>query len=138
MSALSQLKIKALLAFDNIGKKNGTAPLPSSENRYALAHEYFIASALASYASKRKDIAKIACEKAGMLGEEFIPGETIETYDSEHLSIIAKTAQPAERIDRASLRTELVKLLGEKVADEVIKKATKTNKAATSYDFITK
>lgn len=138
MSNLATIKIKVATAVDKIGKTNGTAPPPSIDNRANIAHEYFIASTIASICEKRKEAAKKAAQEAGILGEDYVAGETRMVYDNETMTIAAKTNNPAERLDAKTLRVELIKELGEAKADKIIAASTKSNKPATSFEFIQK
>ncbi len=136
--SLNDKKASALKAFDKIGKSNGTAPPESQDNRASIAYEYFIADALAGYATKRKEKAKKDAEAAGLLGEEKKPGDTVETYTNEHLTISARTAQPVERLDKTVLFNNLSKKYGAQEALAIIADATVENKAATTYLFAVK
>lgn len=133
---IADLTIKIATAFANIGTKNGTATPQNNDNRFAVAYEFFVAKKLKSLADAREKEAKAAAYDAGLLDGKFRPTTTEVVYKSDGLSIIAKTANPAERIDKAVLRGKLVRELGEAKADEIIKFATKESKAATSFDFI--
>ena len=127
-------------SFNKIGTANGTARPQSDDNRFGLAFEYYIADRLASIAGKRKEQAKAACKSAGLLGDEdtFKPGNTVQVYDNEHLTINAKTANPANRIDPTELQNVLIRELGEVKALKLIMAATKQNKAAVTYEFAIK
>lgn len=136
--SMNDIKAKALTAFANIGTKNGTSPPDSQDNRASIAHEMFIADALASAATKRKEQAKKAAFDAGIIKDEYKPGSTDEVYSNEYLTISAKTASGAERLDASELKTALMKELGTDKAMKLIAKCTKTNKPATSYIFASK
>lgn len=125
------------LAFNKIGKSNGTTQPLDSSNTFPLAWEYFVAHRLKGMAEKRLDDAKKACASAGMLGDRaaFVAGTTVQTYGSDLLSINARTSQPAERLDKAKLRSELVKEFGIAKTDNIIKKSTVYNAAAVTYEF---
>lgn len=123
-------------AFEKIGKTNGTGPFESTDNRATIAHEYFVADKLASIADKRKKEAKKQAQEAGILGDDYVPGVTKEVYSNEHFAIVAKTNNPAERIDKTILANELVKLLGKEKANAVLAKATVENNPATSFSFV--
>ena len=134
--ALIDLKLKAAAAFYNIGKKNGTAPPHSNSNLFSIAYEYFIADSLASIAAKRKDQAKKAALEAGLLEGKFIPGTDERVFTCAELDIIAKISNPATRIDAATLRGKLIREVGDKKAEEIIKFATRENKPVTCFTFV--
>jgi hypothetical protein len=135
--SLNQIKANIVLAFAKIGTRNGTARPESSDNRFSIAYEYFVADTLASIASKRKENAKKAAETVGLLSIPK-PGDTVTCYENEHLQIIAKTNSPAQRLDPTILSNELSKLIGVDKARAMIAKATVENKPATSYSFVAK
>lgn len=136
--SLNLIKSKALAAFSKIGTTNGTAAPQSDDNRFGIAYEYFIADALAAVAAKRKEQAKEAAKSAGLLGEDHAEATTVETYSNELISISAKTASAAERVDKTALFNELNKKYGAVEAARILSVATKTNKAATSFIFAVK
>lgn len=135
--SLTQIKLKLIDNLEKLGHKNGTAPLESTDNRNAEAHEFFIADAIRSYAEKRYKNAKSQAEKAGLLFDDKpIPGSTVNTYENENFVIAAKVASPRSQIDSAALRTALIKVVGEDTADNIIKAATKETKPPVSYIFV--
>ena len=133
-----QTKSKVSAAFSKIGNVNGTSAPTSLDNRASIAHEYFIADTLASMATKRKDEAKKAAIEAGILGSDYVEGQTQQVYDNEHLSISAKTNQAVEALDKTKLFSELIKVVGAEKAAVLMASATKKNKPATSYIFAVK
>ena len=133
--SLFEKKAKALTAFDKIGKSNGSSPPESADNRASIAYEYYVADFLASAADKRKKEAKVAAINAGIEAVDPKPGDNKIVYENEHMTITARTASPASRIDASKLRTELIKLHGSDEADKIIRAATVENKASTSYIF---
>lgn len=135
MSLLTQIKLKATAAFDKIGNSNGTVQPQSDDNRFSIAWEYFIADLLSSRATKRKELAKKQAEEVGILGSEHSPNTTKLVFDNEHFSISAKTAKPAERLDKALLSAKLIQELGPEKATSIIKQCTIENKPATSFIF---
>ena len=135
---LHTIKSTIAHAFADIGKSDDTYPSSAPpSNTFALVWEYYVADMLASMANKRKDEAKEACLSAGLLGDraKMAPGNMVETYNSELLSIHAKMNNPASRIDKAKLRSELIKALGANNASKVLNACTKENAAAVSYEF---
>lgn len=132
------IKPKISNAFQKIGNNNGTSCPSSLDNRATIAHELFVADTLASMATKRKDEAKKAAMSAGILGEDYIEGSTVQTYDNEFLNISAKTATASQTIDKTQLMNELSKALGTVKALEVMQAVQKTNKPATSFIFAVK
>jgi hypothetical protein len=134
----NDIKAKASTAFSKIGTTNGTSAPTSLDNRASIAHEYFIADVLASIATKRKDEAKKAALSAGILGEDYVEGQTMEVYSNENLTISAKTNNAAETLDKTKIFSELVKEVGAEKAAKIMQAATKKNKPATSYIFSVK
>lgn len=137
---MSYQEMKPLISknFQKIGTTNGTSCPSSLDNRATIAHELFVADVLASMATKRKDAAKEAAKSAGLLGDEYIEGETKQVYDNEHLTISSKTATASKGIDATKLMNELVKKLGAAEAVKLLEKCKKTNKPATSFIFAVK
>lgn len=137
--SLHQIKANIVTALAKIGttKSSTTAPLQSADNRGGIAYEYFVADTLASVASKRKEIAKKAAEEAGILSVPK-PGDAETSYENEYLQLIAKTNNPASRLDATVLSNLLSKEIGFDKAKAMIAKATVESKAATSYSFIAK
>lgn len=133
-----QIKPKLSTAFSKIGTTNGTSSPPSLDNRATIAHELYVADTLASMATKRKEAAREAAKSAGLLGEEYVEGETKQTYENEHFSISAKTATASKTIDKTKLTNELIKALGAEKAGKIMELVQKTNKPATSYIFAVK
>lgn len=133
-----EIKPKISTAFSKIGMQNGTASPSSLDNRAAIAHELFVADTLASMATKRKDEAKKAAMSAGILGENYVEGSTVQTYDNEFLNISAKTATASKTIDKTKLMNELIKALGVEKAGKVMESVQKENKPATSFIFAVK
>lgn len=133
-----QIKPKISNAFSKIGTQNGTSCPSSLDNRATIAHELFVADTLASMATKRKDEAKKAAMSAGILGEDYVEGATVQTYDNEYLNISAKTATASKGIDKTQLMNELVKALGAEKAAKIMVACEKVNKPATSFIFAVK
>ena len=133
-----EIKPKVSTAFSKIGTTNGTSCPSSLDNRATIAHELFVADTLASMATKRKDEAKKAAMSAGLLGEDYVEGNTQQTYDNEFLTISSKTATASKTIDKTKLMNELVKALGNEKAGKVMELVQKENKPATSFIFAVK
>lgn len=138
MTVLANIKSKIATAFEKIGRTNGTAQPTTEDNTFALAYEYYCADQLAAMAAKRKEQAKAACEQAGLLEHAAIIGSTEVTYDSDFLTISARTATPTTGVDKTVLQNELVKALGAEKAQKVMKAVIKTNKPAVTYIFSAK
>lgn len=133
---IADLTIKIATAFAKIGTSNGTAMPQNDDNRFSIAYEYLVAKKLKSLAEGREKKAKEAAQSAGLLNGDFEPGTTITTYKNKAFNIVAKTNQPAERIDPNLLKAKLMIAIGADKAEKIIKQCTVTNKAATSYDFV--
>ena len=89
-------------------------------------------------ATKRKDEAKKAAMSAGILGEDYVEGDTRQVYENEYLNISSKTATASKTIDKTKLMNELVKALGNEKAGKVMELVQKENKPATSFIFAVK
>ena len=134
----SEIKAKLSSAFSKIGNQNGTTCPTSLDNRATIAHEFYVADALASIAIKRKEVAKEAARSAGILGEEYSEGDTVQTYENEHFSVVAKTATASKTIDKTKLASELIRALGVEKGTKVLESVQKSNKPATSFNFALK
>lgn len=137
---MSILQIKAKLSqrFADLGNKNGTAPLDSTDNRASIAHEFYVADSLRSMANKRYEVAKKAAENAGMLLDDPIAGSTVVTYENEHVSLSAKVASPVKRLDTSKLSSALMKKIGSEEAAKLLDSCYTENKPAVSYSFAAK
>jgi hypothetical protein len=133
--SLVDKKALAIKNFNKLGVSNGTSPPESSDNRFTIAYEYFIADALASVAAKRKDIAKAAALEAGVLGdrEEQKEGNSYNVFSSDDLFIVARVATAVKTLDKTKLMSELVKLVGVEKTAAIIEACSKSNKPAVTY-----
>ena len=136
--SILQIKAKLTSKFAELGNKNGTASPDSTDNRAKIAHEFFVADTLRSVANKRYEDAKKAAAEAGLLADDPVPSSTVVTYENEHVTISAKTANPAQRLDPNLLKTKLMLKLGAAEAEKLVSQATVTSKPATSYIFAAK
>jgi hypothetical protein len=135
--SLSEVKAHIASKVAKLGtvKDASSAPPSSTDNRIAIAWEYFIADLLASIAAKRKKDAKKAAEDAGLLAKPD-PGNTETVYRTDGLCIVAKTKNPARTINRAKLSVNLMKRMSADEAQKLIKDSEDEASAATEYSFI--
>lgn len=131
MTTYANIRSQISEAFSAIGQ---SAP-HIEENRSAIAHEYFVADTLEALAKKRKEHAKKAAEEVGILGDRrtFAPANTYEVYSNDLLTVSAKVATPARRLDATALKNELTKRLGAAEAAKIVAECTKENAAAVTY-----
>lgn len=133
--ALVKTHIASKLNKLGTSKDAQSAPPPSTDNRFAIAWEYFIADLLCSLATKRKKQAKEAAQEAGLLTKPK-PGNTETVYQTEGLQIVGKTKQPAKTINRAKLSSNLMRELGAEKAQKIIADSEEEATAATEYSFV--
>lgn len=128
-------KAKLTDAFSKLGRKGVTAPPESTDNRHTEAYEFAIASALRSAANSRYEAAKKVAEQVGLLSKPE-PGSEDICYQNEHILIVAKTNNPARRLDETLLFNSLAKKLGSDEARKLINAAKKESAPATSFTII--
>lgn len=135
------LKLKAAVqkSLSNIGKTNGTSPLPSRRNIAPDLHEFFVADTLRSAIKKRYEAAKERIiEVAGIELENFPEStQSIEASD-EHFDLLVKKNASSTQINKTKLKNELTRRYGEKVAAEIIKAASDPRAGATTISAIIK
>jgi hypothetical protein len=127
-------------SFSNIGKKNGSAPLEHTDNRFGIAYELFCASELRSAANKRYDMAKAVAKDAGIVDEEkCVEGSEITTYNNKYFDVTMKQASASTTLDRTLLKNNLMKLgQSETLAQEIINASSKPRKGAVTIGFALK
>ena len=136
-----ELKVAIQKALSNIGKKNGTAPLPSSSNSYATAHELFVASELRSAANKRYEKAKEAAASSGVIDEtECVSGATITTHTNDYFDVQMKKASDSTTLDKTQLSNNLKKMhnLTDTQVEKLIAASSKPRKGAVTIEFALK
>jgi beta-phosphoglucomutase-like phosphatase (HAD superfamily) len=133
---LSLTKLAITNTLNKLGtSQNGkSAPPPSTDNRFSIAWEYFVADFMASACNKRKEAAKKAAEEAGIITKPGV-GETKTVYKADGLQIIGATKSPAERIDAALLHANLMKEFGEEKAQQILAKCKVKSSPATTFIF---
>lgn len=138
MTDMTTITSKLNRKFSDLGRTNGTAPLPDSENRAALAHELFVANQLRGLADKRYEAAKKDALDAGILGDftAFEPG-LHATYDSDHVAISVRKNSSSESVDKKALEQYLAKELP-KYAAAIMKACTKERAGQTVIQIATK
>jgi hypothetical protein len=136
--SILQIKAKLTSKFAELGNKNGTASPNSTDNRAKIAHEFFVADTLRSVANKRYEDAKKAAAEAGLLADDPVPSSTVVTYENEHVTISAKTASAARRLDGKKLSAALIRELGAAKATKIVEDSQVESKPATSYIFAAK
>lgn len=100
---LNALKTKLLTAFANLGVKNGTAPGPELDVNEKLAYELFTASTLATAADKRKEAAKAAALKAGII-RPVLPGSSATVFSGKRIAIMAATKNAGSLLNEDALK----------------------------------
>lgn len=136
--SLALVKLHLSSALSKLGTSKDAKSAPpegSTDNRFAIAWEYFVADLLCSLATKRRKVAKEAAEEAGILVKPD-EGETKIVYNSDGLQIVAKTKTAAETIDPVKLSALLIKELGAAKAQKIIKDSKKKNAPATTFDVV--
>lgn len=132
MNDIAKRVSAAMTSFQAIGKKNGSSP-PDAQgsNTAPIVYEMLIASRLKSAANARDEVAKQAARDAGILQDDYSPG------DHAHVSgcgmvVNVKRNRDGEQIDNDKLRVELIKKLGEQDAVKLLKACSKPRKGNTT------
>lgn len=120
----------AMTAFTKIGTTNGSAPPALTDNRAPLVYEALIASRLLKAATERKEQAYAALKDAGILNDDYKPGD-YAPYTDDVMVVSVKRNKDSETLDKTMLGNELTKAYGKDVADKLIAKASKTRKGNT-------
>jgi hypothetical protein len=98
-------------AFQEIGRVNGTMMPLSKKADDKLAWEYFAASELSSLAEKRRDVAKLAAVKGGVIPDysahPLEVGTSATAYISDLLTIGVKVTAQADRVNVLGLVADL-------------------------------
>lgn len=136
-----EIKASIVKTFNNIGKKNGSAPPESGSNTFPVAFEFFVADNLRSIANKRYDVAKAAALAVGVLGdpETYVEGTITNIYEADLFDIAAKKASGTTMLDKTQLANNLAKK-GWKADEiqELVDDSSKPRKGATTYEMILK
>ena len=104
----------------------------SAEDKAAF--ELGVARKLSTAADARKNAAKKAAQKAGIIADiHRIPGEEV-VWIGKVFRIIAKTAAPRSYISGDALTTELLKHVPATTAAQIVAASTVEAKAATSFE----
>jgi hypothetical protein len=127
-------------SFSNIGKKNGSAPLEHTDNRFGIAYELFCASELRSAANKRYDMAKAVAKDAGIVDEEkCVEGSEITTYNNKYFDVTMKQASASTTLDKTMMKNVLQREgYSEQDAQALIDNASKPRKGAVTIGFALK
>lgn len=142
---MSMLKSKVNAALEKIGHTNGTAPAESQDPIDAVAHEYNVASQMASYAEKRKEVAKKAL--IGSLGGDATNklenvkavvakkelSDTITIASAANHVVTAQVKIGASYLDAASLKVELMKKMGSEEVQALIDRHTKRRDPSVTW-----
>jgi hypothetical protein len=135
------LKLKAAIqkALSNIGKTNGTSPLPSRRNISPAMHEFFVADTLRSAISKRYDEAKEAIiEQTGLDVANFPESSQAIQASTEHFDLLVKKNASSTTIDKTMLKNALTKRYGADTALLIMEEASKPRAGATTISAIIK
>ncbi len=142
---MSMLKAKVNAALEKIGTTNGTAAKPSQDPADKAAHEYNVASQMASYADKRKDNAKKALldvlSEAASAKLEAAKKQVIKTevsdkvtiIDSEHHVVVAAVNNGASFLDVDSLKVALLKKMTSDEVNALFEANTKRRAPSVTY-----
>lgn len=125
------------VAFDKIGKVNGTAMPKSDNNLDSTAYDLFIADHLARRAKSRKDEAHKNAVNAGVLfdhtKEPREPGN-YALFSGDIVAFTCNVKSPASFLDAKTLRTLLIKQgMPAELVDKLIAQAT--SKRAPAHTF---
>jgi hypothetical protein len=137
---LQMLQIKAAIqkSFQNIGKKNGSAPPESDKNTFSQAFELFVSKELKSMAEKRYDAAKKAAVEAGIIDEsKCVEGMEINTWQSEHFDVALKQSSSSQTLDKTMLKNNLMRELNmnETQVNDLIERSSKPRKGAVNINI---
>ena len=127
-------------ALNKIGHRNAHACPPGGSNTDPLMHELFVAHEGWSHFAKRRQVAtKMALDTATTSLDDVEPGTEQSVLEGTHYSLVVKKNNPAERIDKAKIGTELRKLgFDEAAVIKFMAAITNTTKPATSVRAVPK
>jgi hypothetical protein len=124
MSLTSKAKNRLIADVNNLFSLIGQKlPARSGNNQEPLAYEYFIASHLAKLAVGRRDAAKQAAIKAGVMPDvddpanQREPGTDEFIFNGELVTIMLNVAKPRVQVDMKALSAALI---AAKVKPEVV------------------
>jgi hypothetical protein len=135
------LKLKAAIqkALSNIGKTNGTSPLPSRRNISPALHEFFVAETLRSAVNKRYDEAKkTIIEQAGIDLPNLEESTQTIAAGNEHFDLLVKKNAGSTTIDKTMLKNSLSKRYGDIIANAIIEEASKPKAGAVTITPVIK
>jgi hypothetical protein len=142
---MSQLKSKVNAALEKIGFTNGTAPAESQDPIDAAAHEYNVASQMASYAEKRKDTAKVnlidklgddalnKLSKAKVAVAKTSISDTITIATAANHIVTAKVNIGASYLDPKSLKVALMKKFTSAEVEKLFEEHTKRRDPSVTW-----
>jgi hypothetical protein len=133
MSDIAKAVSAGMTAFNKIGRQNGSA-MPQSDdmsNTAPLVYEMLIASRLKSLATARDDEAKKAAREAGILQQDYDPGDHAVSSGCG-MVVNVKRNKDSTTVDNDKLRVELIKRLGEQEAAKLLKECSKPRKGNTT------
>lgn len=132
MNDIAKRVSAAMTSFANIGVKNGSAPPdPQGSNTAPIVYEMLIASRLESAAKARKEVAYAAARDAGILADNYVPGDHAVASGCG-MVVNVKRNKDSTTIDNDKLRVELIKKLGEQEAAKLLKSCSKPRKGNTT------
>ena len=136
MNEINKKKIAAAAAFTKIGKANGTAAPESTDNRFGVAFELFLADHLNGIAKARLDAAKAAALDTGIIKEDYEIGSHV-AYNADGLIISARRNKDSLTLDRTVLKNLLCKRfkLTSNAAEDLLEEASKPRKGATTHFY---
>ena len=132
MSEIAKRVSAGMAAFNKIGRSNGSAP-PDMEgsNTAPIVYELLIAGRLEAAAKARKEAAKVVARDAGILQDEYEPGDHAVSSGCGMI-VNVKRNRDSTQIDNDELRVELIKQLGEQEAAKLLKACSKPRKGNTT------
>lgn len=141
MTSIAKLRSAIHTALDRIGHRNSHACPPDGTNADPTLHELYVAHEGWSHFDKRRKAAIKACSVMAGEGEvdDVAPGTEQSILDATHYSLVVKKNNPAERIDKAKIGTELRKLgFDEAAVVKFMAAISAETKAATSVRAVPK
>ncbi len=141
MTTLNQVRSSLHSALERIGHRNSHTCPVSKSNVDPVLHELFVSHEGLSHFDKRR---KLAIAEAKLVAgqseiDAVVPGTEQSVIDGEHYSLVIKRDQPAKRIDRAKISTELRKLgFSEDKATAFMLAIVSESKPATSIRAVPK
>lgn len=132
MSDIAKRLSAAVTAFGKIGTSNGSAAPVTGSNIAPIAYELLIAQRLAKIAKDRKDRAMAAAREAGILADEYKPGD-YTPYAADGLAVTVKRNNDSLTLDKVKLKNKLMvdHKMDDATATKLIVQSSKPRKGNT-------